>query len=366
MKSFVPTNRPVIGADLVAVQDMFGLIPLDTCWLFGMPATKLGEIVGQPKKVVDDPTLALFVRQISTLQVQDLIPATPNAEEVFKSIQAVDPDITQSQLAVMFGRQSTGGYRWLQMRSTGRNVVSRLFLAFDHYLSSKDSPTEKHSAVEAWYDMVRDEGRRRGIKDVFQTGSWRKVDSEPAGKPIIGEDLVMLRTQLGISVTDLCWLLGISIKIWSRLTKNSAKMTVADGTLSLLVRALMNFPAALPIAPPTTPMDAYKRLCTVNKDFDKRWLAIMFGYEESSGSRWIKDESKGTPILERLLRIFIRKFDEAATWGTDDVKHMLAEWDRVVEIEAAARGVPDVFLEGVWSPSPDAQRVFQAPRQLAA
>jgi hypothetical protein len=289
---------------------------------------------------------------MSVMQVPELLPAAPSASEVFDTIQSIDDSLALSHLGVMFGRQTTGGYRWRTKSVKGRNVVSRLFLAFDTYINAFETPQDRKAALMAWKNLVLTEGQRRGVSNVFQTGSWKKADQPSTGRPVTGDDLVMLRDQLNISTMATCWLLGISIKVWSKLTKAEARQPVENVSLAVLVRALMNFDEALPIPRPARPLEVYQRLTDLYPDFDKRQLAIMFGYEESSGSRWIKEDSEGNPILERLMRLFIRKFDSARAWGKEEVEHMLAEWNNVVQIEASARGKPYIFNHGAWSDRP--------------
>jgi hypothetical protein len=59
----IPSNRPVLGRDLDAVRQEFGLLTNDIIWVLSMSITRWMQVVRQaPDEPVKDPTLALLVR----------------------------------------------------------------------------------------------------------------------------------------------------------------------------------------------------------------------------------------------------------------------------------------------------------------
>lgn len=166
----IPDNRPVLGKDLDAVRQQFGLLTSDACWLFGLSITRWTQIVRKAAELpVKDPTLALLVRFLDQHPELPVIPKFPTASEAFELINSVQ-ETDQKRLSVLFGSEASAAYRWLR---GGRQspAVNRLM----HFLklAMLAHPFEKRAEVlDEWSATVVKEAEARKAPDIFKTGKW--------------------------------------------------------------------------------------------------------------------------------------------------------------------------------------------------
>jgi hypothetical protein len=352
MSSFIPTTRPVIGEDLDSVREQLGHPTADAGWLYGISITKWMMIAKKnPRVTVNNPTLALLVRHLSEDPSLSPIPVAPSAADIFETIEIVRPNIDKKHMAIMFGRESSSGYRWLTKNSNLSPVLQRLFLVFDCLVNQENAKHDGdvEDVLIEWDKMVENEGVQRGIPSIYSTGIWTAGDITESARPVIGEDLDILRDQLGLSTADACWLYGISMTRWMIVVKENPKEMIKNITLALLVKSLMAHPEACPVPNPVQAQDVYDSMREVQPSIDKRRFAIMFGCEASSGYRWITVGSKVSPVLARLFKIFMKKFTTAANKSLDDALNVILEWDAIVQVEASARNKPNIFKDGRWT-----------------
>lgn len=383
MKSFIKTNVPVIGEDINALRDVLGLSTGDACWLYGISMTRWMEMTSNRlghKDPVPNPTLALMVRALSSRPDISPIPVAPSAEEILGMINELGETVDKKRLAIMFGCEGSSGYRWITMRGKISPVLERLFLVFRMLLKSAlaKSAGQAIKFLDEWDEMVEDEARHRGISDIFSVGKWNVNEADsgpiPLGKrrPVRGEDLSSLRERLGIGTHDACWLFGLSMTRWMMVAMkpgqirttgasttyvHGSKDPVNNATLALLVRILKKYPEACPIFTPVTAQEVYEKILKVRPDLDKKRFSIMFGCESSSGHRWIAQNSKISPVVERTLKVFMTMFSAALQTSHAKASDFLIEWDRMVELEAQARGIPNIFRVGRWTETEKTQEI---------
>ncbi len=118
----------------------------------------------------------------------------------------------------------------------------------------------------------------------------------PKDRPVTGHDLEDLREKLALSVTDLCWLFGLSMPNWGKI-KKAGPEPVKDPAVALLARFLDSYPEACPIPRPPEPGDVAERL----PELSRKTLGIALGREASAGYRWVVQGGRTSPILNRLL-----------------------------------------------------------------
>lgn len=183
----IPTNRPVIGRDLDAVRQSFGLLTADACWLFGISITRWMQIVRQnPEAPVKDPSLALLVRFLDQHPELSIIPKFPGPHEMFNLVNSV-VQTDKKRFSVIFGSEGSAAYRWLGANSRQSPAVNRLMLYMKAALLSRP-PEERVELMEKWRDTVEAEATSRGAQDVFKTCRWgpapeSKSPSEAKPKP---------------------------------------------------------------------------------------------------------------------------------------------------------------------------------------
>lgn len=158
----------------------------------------------------------------------------------------------------------------------------------------------------------------------------------PKDRPVTGHDLEDLREKLALSVTDLCWLFGLSMPNWGKI-KKAGDQPVKDPAIALLTRFLDAYPEACPIPRPPEPGDVVERLPAASR----KSMSIALGREASAGYRWVVQGGRTSPILNRLLLMLNTRLDAMGdeAW---------VEWQDMVTTEASARGIEDIWRHGSW------------------
>lgn len=180
-------------------------------------------------------------------------------------------------------------------------------------------------------------------------------------RPILAKDLVSLKTKLGLSTQEACWLFGMSITRWTGYRQNEQEQ-IADPTLALLVRILserreLSFIPKMPLA-----RDMFLRMNEI-EEFDKKRFAVFFGSEASAGYRWLTLGQKPSPALERLLLCVSKVLDSLPSKAQR--RAFIREWSQTVEREGKTRGVGNIFVSGRWNES-DEKKKERARRRRAA
>jgi hypothetical protein len=167
----------------------------------------------------------------------------------------------------------------------------------------------------------------------------------PKNRPIIGHDLEDIRLAHGISTADACWLFGMSPTKWTHVARQGANNPVVPA-LAILVRVLDENPSLRLI--PKMP-DANEIMAMVGDvtHIDKRRLSVMMGNEASGGYRWITLGARQPPLIQRIFYCLRQLLMMSPVGSRADVVN---DWFRMVEMEAMARGVSDVFRSGSWTP----------------
>jgi hypothetical protein len=182
----------------------------------------------------------------------------------------------------------------------------------------------------------------------------------PIERRILAKDLISLKTKLGLSTQEACWLFGMSITRWTGYVQNQQEQ-ISDPTLALLVRILsewrdLSFIPKMPLA-----SDLYETLNEI-EPFDKKRFAVFFGSEASAGYRWLKLRQKPSPALGRLFLCANRLLDSLP--NTSDRRRFVRDWASMVEFEGKTRGVQSIFLSGRWNESA-ASKKQRASRRAA-
>ena len=126
----------------------------------------------------------------------------------------------------------------------------------------------------------------------------------PKDRPVTGHDLEDLREKLALSVTDLCWLFGLSMPNWGKI-KKAGPEPVKDPAVALLARFLDSYPEACPIPRPPEPGDVAERL----PELSRKTLGIalgpvepFIGYEvRTIGSQYLGTAAGGLRVWFYML-----------------------------------------------------------------
>lgn len=366
MKTTIPSNRPVNGADLDALRERLGLSASDACWLYGLSMAKWAEVVKKNSTApIKKTTLALMARALSARQDLCPIPKAPTVDETFDLVHQHRDYIDKKRFAIMFGCEASTGYRWMTLKTKVGTVQSRLFMVFHSLVTTAAGTSWKKSSlrrkpdlrmsgrvVTEWEHLVEIEADSRGIKSIFQGGCWTAQTESPQSKRMKGEDIDEVRERLGLSTMDACWLFGMSMSKWTEIVKKNSKEPLKSPSLALLVRVLKANPDVCPLGVIPDPVEIFSAIAVNQRDMDKKRMAIMFGCEGSSGYRWLTVKSKIGPSLHRIFKVFAGWYGPSlreSVHATPEGILAISEWDKLVETEGAARGVPDVFSTGRWT-----------------
>jgi hypothetical protein len=167
----------------------------------------------------------------------------------------------------------------------------------------------------------------------------------PVTRPVVGRDLDDVKRTFGLSTADACWLFGMSITKWTHVARRDADLPITDPTLALLVRFLDAHPE-LPVVPKGPNAVEMHELVDAIIPTDQKRFSVLMGSEASGAYRWRRKESRQSPALLRLM-YFMRMSLMSRDDG--DKVALLNDWSKVVEAEARARGVDNVFRVGRWN-----------------
>lgn len=191
----IPSNRPVLGKDLDAVRQEFGLLTNDIIWVLSMSITRWTQIVRQaPDEPIKDPTLALLVRFLAQHPELAVVPKQPTTAEMFALLNEIT-EVEPKRFATYFGSETSAAYRWMRPDARPSSTVQRL-MHFMRMALLMQNPSGRTQMLEDWRKTVQQEGRQRGIEDVFKSGRWTTpiLDNGspssplPMAKPVADED----------------------------------------------------------------------------------------------------------------------------------------------------------------------------------
>lgn len=361
MSNQAAQTKPILGQDLDALREKLGLSVGEACWLYGMSMTKWTNIVRTGAKTpIKKPTLSLLARGLSNWPEVQMFAVMPTAQDIYARLQTLDPEFGLKRMAIMFGSETTAGYRWITMGSNLSTAVQRLLYVFQILFdaAAADSFDAAVEFVESWEQMVNEEAQARGIYRIFSVGCWTKGDDAAIGRPTLGQDLNSLREELGLSTMDAQLLYGLSATKWMNTAtapsegllhpeENVYDKPLENVSLALLVRVLRAYPDLCPMLPVRSAADVYERVKVMYGDLPLRKFSTLFGSEVSSGYRWVTMNSKISPLQARLFEVFMQKSSEFED-DNDALMAFAAQWFEMVMIEGEARGISDVFNRGIW------------------
>lgn len=162
--------------------------------------------------------------------------------------------------------------------------------------------------------------------------------SIPTDRPVMGQDLSVLPQRLQCSTNRCCRLLGITITTWSDL-KNRPDEPIRNATVALLVRLLDHFPF---LAGDTASLEDLRNQVeqAAGVGISLSELSLLLGKDRAAASRWGNDYAKPTEattsLIDKLVKL-LRQHPNA-----------YPQFRRVVEQEAAARGIPYIWGAHSW------------------
>lgn len=197
-------------------------------------------------------------------------------------------------------------------------------------------------------------------------------------RPVCGRDVLVLQQWFGLTQTEMCYLLGLSVPKWNHYL-NHPDAPLNDPTVALLVwllatcpetRFLPRFPEPAEVLPLylETARQSTKRLGAIRKTkLGKTAFGLLVGREVTSANRWLAEHQTRlpSPQVYRLLFVLRNALWAHGVSGFD-------AWVERVELEAAARGLTLSSRMTSWSrmrpggdPPPGRERRRSGPAKPA-
>ena len=193
-------TAPIRGSHLEDAALLRQLNTVNACWLFGLPMTKWIQLTRRDgAQPVKNPTHALLVHMLvrhpeacpirPSVDVNDVMSVAEAAVKQYNKTKlreareagredAFEPRvIDKKRLSIMFGREASGGYRWITKGSRIPPSLARLFYIFMKLSDNKNAARE---LVKEWIAVVETESKSRGISDIWSHGRWTRGSTKPA------------------------------------------------------------------------------------------------------------------------------------------------------------------------------------------
>lgn len=169
----------------------------------------------------------------------------------------------------------------------------------------------------------------------------------PKNRAVIGRDLDDIKRQFGLSTANACFLFGLSITKWTEVVNKAADKPVSDPTLALLVRLLDEHPWLNIIPKMPECQEMYDLIKESVANLDQKRFSILMGSEATAAYRWLKVGAKQPSVMARLM-LFLKM--AIMRQPPESRSELMSNWAATVETEGAARGVPNIFKVGRWTP----------------
>lgn len=164
-------------------------------------------------------------------------------------------------------------------------------------------------------------------------------------RPVCGRDVLFLQQWFGLTQTETCYLLGLSVPKWNHYLRHPDE-PLNDPSVALLVwllatgpetRFLPKFPEPAEVLPLylATAQQSTKRLGSLRKTrLGKTAFGLLLGREMTSVNRWLTENQtqRPSPQVYRLLFVLRNVLLAHGLQGFD-------AWVNRVEREAEARGL---------------------------
>jgi hypothetical protein len=170
--------------------------------------------------------------------------------------------------------------------------------------------------------------------------------------PITGEDYLRLQQKLQLDLGDYQALMGITMKEHYLIAKDP-KAPLTDPGLCLHIRLLDEYPGLIAPGPDVLELtQTIKRLKHDYPDIDlpmpasSSLIALMLGRNARTATTW--NQGKAVParkilaLVDHLQTLFDRH---------DAPDRALVRYCELIDVEARARGVENIFVGRNWSPA---------------
>ena len=123
--------------------------------------------------------------------------------------------------------------------------------------------------------------------------------------PICVSQIEAIREILGLTATDMAWLLGATFSHWSSILRDARldPNQLAEPCHALLLRWMMGNPTSSPTVHAPVPGAVLMRLRDAGQLVTAKCFALALGWDATAGSRWTKNSSRISPAGRRALSL---------------------------------------------------------------
>lgn len=169
--------------------------------------------------------------------------------------------------------------------------------------------------------------------------------------PVTGRDLAALRVALDLTVTDFLHVLGITMVKWTTLQKQYFDLAIPDPAMALWVRAVHQYPELLWIPQFPAANSVFTQLkatATARREtITPKTFATALGLDQTATHRLIQAGGRPGPFTKRALYALNQLLAEKGHDGWCGIRD-------IVDTEAQARGISDIWNRGKWSTDTEA------------
>lgn len=205
-------GRGVTVADLTMIQQLYAAQVQEITPVYGVSMSKWTQmhnagamtldpetlepapprVAGEPPKLskseiqgrlVESPHLALLVRFLDLEPETPLFPPAPHPAELFEYFNkhlSTENKLSVTEFAVLFGYQGTVGSRWLMGSKLLR--VPRQLMYFLWKRLEEMPRGDREAYILNWIEVVREEGKARGVPDPLKYKTWNREVYEKRSK----------------------------------------------------------------------------------------------------------------------------------------------------------------------------------------
>ena len=161
----------------------------------------------------------------------------------------------------------------------------------------------------------------------------------PSSRAVTGTDVASFREWFGLSVDECRVILGIPTSSWYKITMDEAEQPLKDPAIALLIRYYARHPDEVPFLPTAEVQEIEEIL----QDIPMCYWGILLGRESASGHRWTSKHHHFKPVTARLAYYLVQNARKDPNY--------LQHWkEDLVNVEATARGVENIWSSGSWNP----------------
>ena len=163
----------------------------------------------------------------------------------------------------------------------------------------------------------------------------------PNDRAFTGADLENFRQSLGLTVADICYLLGMNQNSWGETVNKDRLLPVKNPSIAILCRLIDQDESLLFIPKMVHPVTIYN-LIKERRNISKANLSTLFGCSQTASTRWFSGK-RASPAVEKLGIVISNMIKKN---GVDASVNKLRD---AVKIESVNRNIPDIFETNNWS-----------------